>query len=197
MKNISLVINVLLLVAVAFLYVDRFGGGSVAPAGDTGDAASADAGARLRVVHLNLDSLHEKSAEFQNMKASLEQQQLAAENALTKRAQAFEQEVMAYQQKVSSGTMTPKSAEEEQTRLARKEQTIMAERERLTNELLKATDDFNSQFTSKVKEYLDSLKAQRNYDYILVTGTGSPVLLSNEQLDITDEVLRLLNQQGQ
>jgi Skp family chaperone for outer membrane proteins len=131
------------------------------------------------------------------MKASLEQQQLAAENALTKRAQAFEQEVMAYQQKVSSGTMTPKSAEEEQTRLARKEQTIMAERERLTNELLKATDDFNSQFTSKVKEYLDSLKAQRNYDYILVTGTGSPVLLSNEQLDITDEVLRLLNQQGQ
>lgn len=195
MKNISLVINGLLLVAVAFLYIDRFGG-TAAPTANEAETTAEGGHANLRVVHLNLDSLHEKSTEFQAMKASLEQQQREAENALASRAQAFEQEVMAYQQKVSSGTMTPKSAEAEQTRLARKEQTIMAERERLTNELLQATDAFNGQFTNKVKEYLDSLKAERNYDYILVTGSGSPVLLSNEQLDITEEVLQRLNKKG-
>ncbi len=193
MKNISLILNIVLLLAVAYLYVDRF----AASGADEKPAATEEAKDEpLRIVYLNIDSLHEKSETFQTKKAEIEKRQAEAEASLTSRAKAFEKEVIAFQQKYQSGTMTPKAAEDEQTRLARKEQSIMAERERLATDLMQETDDFNLAFTNKVKGYLDSLKTQMNYDYILVAGSGSPVLLANDSLDITKTVLDMLNKKN-
>lgn len=190
MKNISLILNIVLALAVAYLFFDRFSGPKASIA--TPEAAAKAMEKPLRIVHLNLDSLHAKSEEFQSKKAELEKAQADAEASLTTRAKAFEKEVMAYQQKLQSGTMTPKSAQDEEARLAKKEQSIMQERERLGSDLLKKTDDFNGNFTDRVKGHLDSLKNLMNYDYILVAGQGSPVLLSNDSLDITNQVLDLL-----
>ncbi|MCB0522508.1 MAG: OmpH family outer membrane protein [Lewinellaceae bacterium] len=190
MKNISLVLNIILLLAVAYLFLDRF---SSKKAGQPAETTTEEAAQPLNIVHINLDTLHEKTEKFQQKKAELEKRQDEAESSLTARANAFQKEVMAYQEKLQSGTMTPKSAQEEEARLSKKEQSIMQERERLGNDLLKETDEFNLAFTNEVKGYLDSLKAQMNYDYILVTGAGSPVLVSNAKLDITQQVLDLLN----
>ena len=193
MKNISLILNILLLLAVAYLYVDRFSGSKT----DENPAVSADTKDELlRIVYINLDTLHGKSETFQAKKSELENRQAEAEASLTSRAKAFEKEVIAFQQRYQSGTMTPKAAEDEQTRLSKKEQSIMEERERMGSALLKETDDFNMGFTSQVKGYLDSLKTQMNYDYILVAGSGSPVLLANDSLDITKTVLELLNKKN-
>jgi outer membrane protein len=191
MKNISLVLNIVLLLAVAYLFIDRFSNKKTAEPAAT--ETTEDAAKPLNIVHINLDTLHEKTERFQQKKAELEKRQVDAESSLTTRAKAFEKEVIAYQQKLQSGTMTPKSAQDEEARLAKKEQSIMQERERLATDLLKETDEFNLNFTNEVKGYLDSLKTQMHYDYILVTGAGSPVLLSNEKLDITQQVLDLLN----
>ncbi len=191
MKNISLILNIVLLLAVAYLFIDRFS--NKKPAEPNATETTAEDAKPLNIVHINLDTLHEKTERFQLKKTELEKRQVDAETSLTARAKAFEKEVIAYQQKLQSGTMTPKSAQDEEARLAKKEQSIMQERERMANDLLKATDEFNLNFTNEVKGYLDSLKTQMHYDYILVTGAGSPVLLSNEKLDITQQVLDLLN----
>ncbi len=193
MKNISLILNIVLLLAVAYLYVDRF---SASKTGEKPAVADQAADEPLSIVYINLDSLHEKSETFQAKRSELEKRQAEAEASLTSRAKAFEKEVIAFQQKYQSGTMTPKAAEDEQARLAKKEQSIMEERERLASGLLKETDDFNLGFTNQVKGYLDSLKTQMNYDYILVAGSGSPVLLANDSLDITNTVLDLLNKKN-
>lgn len=190
MKNLSLILNIVLLLAVIYLYVDRFSNKKMEePASET---TAEDAGP-LNIVHINLDTLHEKTEKFQQKRAELEKRQTEAEASLTARARAFEKEVIAFQQKLQSGTMTPKAAQDEEARLAKKEQSIMQERERMATDLLQETDNFNLAFTNEVKGYLDSLKTQMKYDYILVTGSGSPVLLSNEKLDITQQVLNLLN----
>ena len=189
MKNISLILNIILLAAVAYLFVDRFS----SKKDETVPVEEKVKEKPLSIVFINLDSLHAKSEEFQAKKTELEKRQAEAEASLTARAKAFEKEVIAYQQKLQSGTMTPKTAQEEEARLSKKEQSIMQERERLGGELLKDTDEFNESFTNQVRGYLDSLKSQMNYDYILVAGTGSPVLLANDSLNITSTVLGLLN----
>lgn len=194
MKNISLILNIILLLAVAYLFFDRFSGAK--PEGKPEIATDQTAEKQLRIVFINLDSLHAKSESFQAKKTELEKRQSDAEASLTSRAKAFEKEVIAYQQKLQSGTMTPKTAQEEEARLAKKEQSIMQERERLASDILKDTDAFNETFTNQVRGYLDSLKSQMNYDYILVAGTGSPVLLANDSLDITKTVLNLLNKKN-
>lgn len=189
MKNISLILNIVLALAVAYLFYDRF---STPKTAGTPEVAAKAMEKPLRVVHINLDSLHANSEEFQAKKTELEKAQADAETSLTSRAKAFEKEVIAFQQKLQSGTMTPKSAQDEEERLAKKEQSIMQERDRLASDLLKKTDAFNEDFTNRVKGHLDSLKSSMNYDYILVTGQGSPVMLSNDSLDITQQILDLL-----
>lgn len=190
MKNLSLILNIVLLLAVAYLFVDKF---SSKKPGQNAEAHTTEQAAPLNIVYINIDSLHSKSLAFGEKRASLEERQKALEASLKSKSNAFQKEVMAFQQKVQTGTMTPKQAAEEEQRLARKEQTILAEQESKTKEMLAEMDNFNESFTNEIRGYLDSLKAEMKYDYILTYGLGSPVLVANDSLDITQTVVDLLN----
>ncbi len=190
MKNLSLILNIVLLLAVAYLFVDRFSSESE---GAPVEEATEDEGKPLSVVYLNIDSLHENSVVFQKKKEELQQREAAAEASLRSKMKSFEREVIAFQQKVQGGTMTPKSAQEEQGRLAKKEQNLINQQERLATDLLKDTDEFNIAFNTEVRGYLDSLKAANDYDFVLVAGAGSQVLTANDNYDITNMVLEMLN----
>jgi outer membrane protein len=195
MKNLSLILNIILLLAVAYLFVDRFGSAAKPDAGkqemaNTGEARSEQA---PRIVYINIDSLHKKSEKFQTKKAELEKQQANAEAALKAKGRTFENEVAAYQKKIQSGNITPKEAQEIEQRLAMQEQSFAKEQERLAKSLMTETDKFNENFTNEIRTYLDSLKLAKGYDYVLLFGAGSPVLVASDSLDITNNVLELLN----
>lgn len=193
MKNLSLILNVVLLLAVAYLFVDRFSNKEEEPKVEE----TVEMAKPLNIMHLNIDTLQAKSAAFQAKKAELEEQGTAAEARLRNKMKAFEREVQAFAQKVQAGTMTPKAAQEEETRLARKEQNLVSEQEKLAKAFMADTDAFNLSFNIDVREILDSLKAANGYDYILISGVGSPVLTADESRDITETVLGILNNNEQ
>ena len=84
MKNLSLVLNIILLVAVAYLFIDHFSGEEPASTPvETNDTAKADH--PLRIMVLNIDSLHNKSIEFQDKRAEMEQRQAGAEATMRKK----------------------------------------------------------------------------------------------------------------
>jgi len=195
MKNISLILNIVLLIAVAYLFIDKFSA-SKGAAGKLETMAQQDAGHPLKIMTINLDSLHAKSETFQAKKTELEKRQADAETALKAKGRIFDKELAAYQQRLQSGNITPKEAQNIEKSLGQKQQSFQAEQERLANEILADTDKFNAEFTTNVRNYLDSLKQDLGYDYILVTGSGSPVLVSNEQMDITQSILALLNKKN-
>ena len=191
-NNLSLILNGVLLIAVAFLFIDRFS--SSKPASNGQSSAESEAKADpLNIVYINLDSLHEKSATFQTKKTELEKRQASAEASLKSKGASFQREIAEYQKKAQSGTLTPKAMQDIEAGLAQKEQAIRQEQDRLTQDLMAETDKFNEQFTGQVKTFLDSLKKEMNYDYILIYGSGSPILAANDSLDITKTVLDYLN----
>ena len=192
MKNLSLVLNIVLLLAVIFLFVDRFAG-KKPPKTPPMSTDTMGVAQSLSVVHINLDSLHANSNTFQAKKNELEKRQADAEARVQGKLQAFQKEVIAYQQKAQGGTMTRKEMEDEEKRLGNKEQALAKERDNLANGLLDETDKFNEQFTNQIRGYLDSLKQEVGYNYILVTGQGSPVIVADPELDITNTVLDFLN----
>jgi len=194
MKNISLILNIVLLVAVAFLFIDKFS--TPKGAGTPEAMAQEGAGHPVKIMTINLDSLHAKSELFQAKKAELEKRQADAEAALKAKGRSFDKELAAYQKRLQGGNITPKEAQAIEKSLTQKQQSFQAEQERLANEIMADTDKFNSEFTFRVRNYLDSLKQELGYDYILVTGSGSPVLVSNEQMDITESILTLLTKKG-
>ncbi|HFA47712.1 MAG TPA: OmpH family outer membrane protein [Bacteroidetes bacterium] len=192
MKNLSLILNIILLLAVAYLFADRFSGNEK-PTTKKEVAENTAPGAALKIMYLNIDTLQANSKMFQKKKAELEKQQAAAEATMRKKLKAFQNEVLAFQKKQQSGTMTPKAAQNEGERLAQKEQNLSAQQERLAQELLQSTDEFNISFNGQVRDFLDSLKVANGYDYILIAGAGSQVLTANKDLDLTKQVLEHLN----
>lgn len=192
MKNALLFLNVVLLLAVGYLFVDKFWSSNEV-AEETSDEKSATSAPAIKIAFVNIDTLQAHSTDFQAKKAELEKRQADADKALQARGKAFQRELAAYQQKLQSGNITPKEAQETEARLARKEQEFNAEQERLSRELLKETENFNEAFTKKVKEQLEKLKSELGYDAIIMTGLGSPVLVYSPEFDITAKVLELIN----
>lgn len=198
MKNISIALNVLLLAAVAYLYFLHFSANKTPDTSGQAKASAKPSTEALKIpviVYINEDSLLEKYEYFQVKKKELSAREKQADASLKAKGKALEKEFMSVQERIQKGLLAPNQIAGEEQRLAQKQQAIMIEQERVTKELMDKTQKINLDLRDKVKGLLDSLQATKKYDYILsYGGMASSVLMVNDSLDITSEVLQILNQ---
>ncbi|MCB0548652.1 MAG: OmpH family outer membrane protein [Phaeodactylibacter sp.] len=190
--NISLALNGILLLAVAYLFSQHLSSGSKEPAG--GGAAAAETSAPLNIVFVNADTLFNKYEYFRQQQDALEKRQAEAGQRLNQKGAALENEFRAVQQKIQEGLLAPSQIADEEKRLGQKQQALMAEQEKLSKELVAETQRIQLQLETELRQSLDEMRKRRGYDYILQYGQGSSVLLAADSLDITTEVLEILNQ---
>lgn len=190
--NISLVLNAILLLAVVYLFTQMRSSGK---AENTAEPAAAPAGAPS-VVYIDADTLLEKYDYFRQQKTVLEKREAEATERLAQRGRALENQFRQVQEKIQKGLLTPNQIAEEEQRLGRQQQVLMEEREKLTQELLGETQRVNEELQEKLKGILDSLRAEKGYALILQYGQGSSLLNASEALNITEEVLSILNEKG-
>jgi len=191
MKNLSLILNIVLLLAVAYLYVDRFSSPET-----TAEKQSAphEMASDAKIVFINIDSLQSQSRSYQAARKELEISYQRVRANLTSKEKAFQKELNAYQQKASTGTLTPNQAKGMEERLTTKQQEILRLKETASVELDKKTNEFDQKFTMDIKNYSDSLRLANGYDFVLLYGgVISPMLSANSSYDITDTVVKLLN----
>jgi outer membrane protein len=191
------------LVALALITVGVFSNCKNAPANPTPAAAPATTAAAnntaalaaAKVVFVNIDTLQEKYTWFKQQKASFEQKEKSLASSLENKAQAFQNEYMALQQKAQGGTVPPAQLEKEGQALQQKQQSLVAERERRTKDLMDETQKFNQNLMKKIEEVLGALQKEKGYDFVLRHSRESvaPMLFVNPSLDITNEVLTILN----
>lgn len=153
--------------------------------------AAANAGGGTKIVFVYADTLLSKYEDFSAKQAELEKRQQQAESRIQSRMKALESEVMAIQGKVQE--MAPNQLAAEQERIGRKEQEIVKERDRLGQSLLEETQRLNKELEEKVNAVLKAVQQEFGYDFILSYGPGTGVLMVNDSLDITDEVVKRLN----
>ena len=191
MKNLSLILNVILLLAVAYLYADRFSSKEAKPETPVETPTSNEA---PKIVYINIDTLHNKSLSYQATRKELETSFERARANLVSKEKAFQKEVKDYQTQLSGGLLTPNKAQEIEQKLAKKQESIMKLQETASVELERKTNAFDAKFTGDIKRYTDSLRLANGYDYVLLYGgVISPMLSANENMDITNTVVDLLN----
>ncbi|MEO1259574.1 MAG: OmpH family outer membrane protein [Bacteroidota bacterium] len=191
MKNLSLILNVILLLAVAWLYADRFSTKSEVPKPQTEETVK---GETPKIVYINIDTLHDKSLSYQATRKELETSFERARANFVSKEKAFQKEVKDYQTKLSSGLLTPNQAQEIEQQLAKKQENLLKLQETASVELERRTNAFDTKFTSDIKRYSDSLRLANGYDYVLLYGgVISPMLSANNDMDITNTVVDLLN----
>lgn len=189
--NISLVLNGILLIAVAYLLSQHLSSGK----GKAEETPAADtAAASPNIVYVNADTLVEQYEYFRQQKEALDKRQAEASQRLNQRMATLENEFRGVQQKIQQGLLTPNQIADEEQRLGRKQQELVAEQEKLSKELMAETQRIQLELEDELRQSLDQMRERRGYDYILQYGQGSSVLLAADSLDITAEVLEILNQ---
>jgi outer membrane protein len=166
--------------------------GESSPAAPAPAVAQAGNSGGPSVVFVYADTLLAKYEDFSTKQAELEKRQQQAESRIQSRMKALETEIISLQDKVRD--MAPAQLAQEQERLGRREQEIVRERDRLGKELLDETQRLNKELEDKLNEVLKAIRQEYGYDFILSYGPGTGVLMANDSLDITDEVLRRLNE---
>ncbi len=196
MKNISLLLNGLLLILVANLYYQGCSGKKVVSDSLSKiktDSASTDS-APLRIAYVNQDTILDKYVALKDQKSSLEKRFRDADASLRSKGQRLQQDMAALQQTAQKGTVPPAELQKEEQRLGAQQQSLVAEQQKKEKELGDEMRQINENLNKKVTDILDVLKKQRGYDYVLsYSKQGSNILLVNDKYDITNDVLSELN----
>jgi outer membrane protein len=148
-----------------------------------------------KVVFVNIDSLKEKYTYFKQQQATFEQRERSLVAALDAKAQQLQQEYAALQEEDRKGTLPPAQLQQKGQALQNKQQSIVAERDKKSKDLMEETMKFNENLQKKLNEVLSGLQKQKGFDYAVSHSKGgaSPFLYVNETLEITNEVVAILN----
>jgi outer membrane protein len=197
MKNSSFVLNALLFVLVGILYYLHFSGGkSTAPEAIVPPAGFSGGG--VKIAYVNTDTLFANYQWYNDQKTALEQRIKSAENSLISKQQVLEKDMAAFKQKDASGNYSPAQLQPEYDALMKRAQALAEEEARLTKQLSEQESKAANDLIANIETQLKNLQSQIGYDYILSYARGGgQVLLTNDSLDITRQVLQLLNAQQQ
>lgn len=192
MKQLSTVLNGVLVIAVIILFVLHFTG-SDSKENKGGEAAVAE-GAVFPVAYINTDSLLLNYSFAKEVNEQLMGKEEASRADLNEKAKVFQQDAVEFQRKVqNNGFLSMERAQKEQQRLAKAEQDLQQLSQRLTNELMQEQDKLNRQLRDTLMNYLEIYTKDNPYKVILSNTLGDNVLYGADGVDITNEILDALN----
>lgn len=192
MKNLSLILNIVLFALVAHLYYLNFKKPATAETVITAPASQAGG---VKIAYVNGDTLDEQYIWLKKQKEDIQKRMESAENSLAAKEQALMKDAAALQQRFQGGNMTQAEAEKEQNGLMQRSQRLEEEKARLGKSLAEDQKKAFNDLYANVETQLKTLSSQIGYDYILSYSRGGQILLANDSLDITKQVLQLLNAQ--
>jgi outer membrane protein len=186
MKNLSLILNGVLAVAVAVLFYLHF-----APAsGSTNEANSGPAGP-LTVAYIKSDSILKNYDYFKAQRDKLEAKGKQMDTDFRNRAQSLQTEFESYQRNLSNLTIGQAKTIEED--LGKKQQNLRMYQEQLSQDLMNEQNKMNEELYKKVTEYLKQYGEQKGLQVVLKFDTSSDLLYGVDALDITKDVIAGLN----
>jgi outer membrane protein len=204
-KNISLAINIILIIAVGVLYYLHFMSPSLS---STVSSAETDSSyvppvfipeneiKNEGIVYVNTDSLLKYYDFYKVSIKNLENRQKKAENSLAAAANAIQGEAMEFQKKAQEGGFTQEEGARKEQELMTKQQQFMATKETQMGILVAEEQKISEQLNKKVQDYVKRFSKGKKYQYVLgYTGQTSNVLFKNDSLDITQPILKGLNEE--
>jgi len=186
MKNISLILNGVLLVAVAILYYLHFSSSS--PAQTASTSASTD----LKFAYINSDSVLEHYEYFKVNRDKLEAKRKKLDQDMRNRAQSLQNDYEAYQRNLSNLTIGQAKAVEED--LGKKQQNLELYGQSLQQEMMNEQSKVNTELYAKVTQYLKKYGQENGLQVVLKFDPSSDLLFGGDSLDITKQVVAGLNE---
>ncbi len=187
MKNQSIIINVLLIIAVAVLYFLHFNGNP-----DTEEkSAEVVEMPEFQVAYINSDSVLENYTYAEKLKQDFQTKTSGLERDYQSRVQGLQKEINDYQQ--NSGNLTINQARALEENLVKKQQNLQLYQQKLSQDLMVEEASMNKDLYDRVTGFLRDYGQQNNLQLIVKYDQGSDVLFASDAMDITKMVIDGLN----
>ncbi|MEI6678487.1 MAG: OmpH family outer membrane protein [Mariniphaga sp.] len=188
MKNPTIV-NIVLAVAVAGLYIIYFTGNNKNKSTQTEMAKGT--GKSLSIAYVKMDSMLYTYELAKKLNAEFSEKKEAFRKEYTDKRIKFERDAATFQEKVQrGGFLTEDRARQEQERLVGLQQEIQKLDNDLTQRLSEMQGQINQQIVDSISSYLKNYNEGKKYDFII---NSSSMLEGSPQYNITKEVTQGLN----
>jgi len=194
MKNPSLLLNIVLLIAVIVLYFLHFSAKkSTAVNQVTTVQHPSGSSASAPIAYVELDSLNEKIFYIKNTRKQLEAEQKAIETEWENSYRGLENQKNNFLKK--GNAITQEEAQKFQGMLIQQQQQVDNKKQTLLQKLNEKSYKFMDEIQKKLKDFLAEYNKQKNYMYIFTTGTGLDYMVyKDSSLNITADVIKGMNE---
>ena len=193
MKNLSLVLNVVLVIAVIVLFVLHF-------KGEENQVNTPEVGKTVvtkgKIAYINVDTLLANYLQSKELNEAYLKKVEEKRTELNVKARQFAKENEEFQQKWNNnGFLTRERANEAYAELAIKNENLQRLQQEIQENLAREQHEIRIKLLDVFNRFFQSYNKTKGYDMVLSTTLGGNVFYAQPQCDITQEVLKLLNEQ--
>lgn len=195
MKKFTIISNIILILAVAALYVLFFVN---KPASQTVEAGNTETITAQKgdIVYIQLDSLVNQYDMYNDLRSEFESKLNAIDNDLNKKGRALENDIKSFEEKMSKGLLTRSQAETMQNDLLKRQQELQQTSQQKSMEMQEEESVLINKVMNAITSYVQEYNKGPQYSLILTTSAATnTVITGNNGLNITNELLDGLNQQ--
>jgi outer membrane protein len=195
MKNLSLIINAILAVAVVILFVLVLGSKSNSGIKQLTTGKDTVISGKLPIAYVNIDSLllHYQFAKDAN--ESLIKKQEDSRVTINSKAVQLKSEMDEFQRKLDNNAFLSRDrAEQEHTRLLKRQQELQELDGNLSKQLVQVQQKMSEQLRDTINEFMKQFNKDHKYQMIISNTSSDNVLYAEKGYDITSEVTKQLNE---
>jgi outer membrane protein len=191
---LSVILNIVMLVGLMILYI-MFFTTRKAEVTKIAPVFQKEGNKSIPMVYVNIDSLNAKYEFVKVLKNDLESTGKKLQSEILSEQNAFEKEAADFQKQVANNAIPEAKAKIIYEALMEKQQAIGEKKDRYTQEVANKELDMNMRLLDTVTNFLKRYNRKFNYDYILGMKTAGEILIANDTLNITEDVLNSLNKE--
>jgi len=188
MKNLSLALNGILAVAVAILFYLHFSSGSKSTTTSSDSSIPTD----IKIAYINSDTVLKHYDFFKSNVEKLEAKGKKLDQDLQNRAQSLQNDITAYQRNYGSMTIGQAKAVEED--LGKKRQNLELYQRSLEQGLMEEQAKVQEELYLKITDYLKGYAQEKDLQVVLKYNTSSDLLYGGSSIDVTQDVIKGLNE---
>ena len=193
MKKLPLIINAILIVAVAVLYVLHFSPKKTSTPFVADESSLAAQAASGGIVYINIDSVLNNYEMYTDIMTELQNKLSTKEAELQSKQRRFEKSVTDFQNKIGKGLVTRSEAAEIEQNLQVEQQSLMQLQQQMQYELAEEEQVAQRKVLNSIMEYLKTLENEQHFQFVLGNTFGGNVLYANDNLNISEAVINGLN----
>ncbi|MDF1674997.1 MAG: OmpH family outer membrane protein [Vicingaceae bacterium] len=201
MKNLSLVLNTVMGIAIIILFYLQFSSKTLVPDEQQKEEVPTTEAIEEMIVsndssskigYINVDSLQIKYKLYDELKSKLEKKEKSYDAQLKAKSKDFQKKIEDFRKKAPN--MTQFEGELKQKELAEEEEKLYQMRDEYAQRFEKEMIELNTQLYKAIKDYIKQHNELTKYDIIIgESQTRNFVLDFNKDIDITNDIVKGLN----